>query len=94
MRWATEAWADAHETSPAHGRSHYKPLCACCAPEAPAVQAGRPQRRALTRPVLAWPARLAALRAQDVDLGAESAFEGVDSAGAATKMIVNKVSPC
>ena len=58
-----------------------------------------------TRPVLAWRARLAALQAQeslrqegaadlDASLDAELAFEAVDSAGEATKMIVNEVSPC
>ena len=65
MRSAVEAWAEAHEPGPGHGRSRYKPMCACCAPEAPIAQAGRPQRRASTRPVLAWRARLAALQAQD-----------------------------
>ena len=65
MRSAVEAWADAHEPGHAQGRSRYKTLCACCAPEAPAVQAGRPKRRVSTRPVLAWRARLAVLQAQD-----------------------------
>ena len=69
----------------------------------------RPESRAAThpgaRPVLAWRARLAALQAQeslhqegaadlDANLDAELAFEAVDSAGAATKIIVNEVSPC
>ena len=99
MRSAVEAWAEADAPSPVHGHSRYKPMCACCAPQEPSVQAGRPQRRALTRPVLAWRARLAALQAQDTALAgaefdAKSVFEAVDSAGAATKIIVNEVKPC
>lgn len=65
MRWASEAWADAHEPGSAHISSRYKPVCACCTPEVPAVQAGRPQRRTSQRPVLAWRARLAALQTQN-----------------------------
>lgn len=78
MRSAVEAWAEAHTPGPAHGpaqgRSRYKPMCACCVPEEPPAQVGRPQRRATTRPVLAWRARLAALQAQDTAL-ADAEFE-------------------
>ena len=38
--------------------SRYRSGCACCAPE-PVSKEGKPQRRAVNRPVLAWRTRLA-----------------------------------
>ena len=75
MRSAVEAWSEGHDPGAAHGRSRYKPMCPCCAPELASAQTGRPQRRVPTRPTLAWRVRFAEKQAQDASL-LDNEFDG------------------
>jgi hypothetical protein len=60
---AVEALLEGHTPAARHGkRSAYRAMCACCAPEPEALE-GKPQRRSVNRPTLAWRTRLAAQQA-------------------------------
>jgi hypothetical protein len=68
MSSAVAALIEGHTPAARHGRrSAYRAMCACCTPE-PEGTEGKPQRRTVPKPTLAWRTRLAAQQVLAGDL--------------------------